>query len=611
MLLLGTLLALASLIALRGSWGYLFLVIPLAVGLIYSATSSAKEPISGDAETPNRAAGRRLWLKLLDAAIVLLLVAFLAAARDTVYVRAVIWYVLAVALGGLLAGKALALPTDGRIQNGITQLEIIAFGLIISYTSLFAFPSIVGIDPWFHYKFTELIVAQGHIPELGVYTDFPLMQTLVAISQVLLRIDFKTALFTVVSLPLTVILSLATYSIAKYLTSSRMAHLAALFAVSLQYSIWAGFWVIPTSMALGLGALVLVILVKYLRLRPAPATAIMLLFFVALALTHILAALMFWILLVMAGVIRWPLLSKLTHGRQIASAALAFTVGMIIAAKWVYSSGMFSFSLDALLFGFRLDRLAGNLPTNPLPQNQLGILLNGLSFSVVYSLCLVAGFRLMRAKGQKRNTPFFLATMSLVLVTNLAVLAQLNALIPDRWFVFMVPGLAVWAAYGLRPLVASSRRRHASAALALVIVMLFVAVNVTWSRADGAGASLFNPQEIRYGLYESEIAFTSTFPIELKHSVTDDFANLYFVYYLNSTGRQPQESATITPSLLSSIPLPSQGFVVLRYQYLQSSPIYTYSGILFPSRDIVGEYEASTFDRLYDSGTTAIHYDGK
>src|SRR2546422_9985802 len=41
LLLLSTLLALVSLIATRSSWGYLFLVFPLVVGLAYSAASSA------------------------------------------------------------------------------------------------------------------------------------------------------------------------------------------------------------------------------------------------------------------------------------------------------------------------------------------------------------------------------------------------------------------------------------------------------------------------------------------------------------------------------------------------------------------------------------------
>ncbi len=130
------------------------------------------------------------------------------------------------------------LPVKEKFWTWITFLKIIFVVLLANYSENLIFPSLLGIDPWFHQLFAQELISSGHIPNLiSLYDKIPIYPLIISSTSILANENFKLSTLLSVMILNTIILILFIYLIVNSLlkdkigteTSKKLGLIAGLF----------------------------------------------------------------------------------------------------------------------------------------------------------------------------------------------------------------------------------------------------------------------------------------------------------------------------------------------------------------------------------------------
>ena len=189
---------------------------------------------------------------------------------------------------------------------GLILIQILLLGVSIAWSQLLIFPSLLGVDPWYHSALTNRIINEGFIPEGYSYSKLPLFHLTIAATSLIASLPYKLANMVSVSLGQIICNAVFVFLIADYLFKNhRVGLLAALMVVIANHHIRMTYWSIPNAFAVVFIPIVIYLALSTTKSNPRDINTlfmsiIMVLLMVVIILTHAIAAVCMAILLFVA-----------------------------------------------------------------------------------------------------------------------------------------------------------------------------------------------------------------------------------------------------------------------------------------------------------------------
>ena len=275
--------------------------------------------------------------------------------RPDEYVRPLSYFILTSIMAGIVALEIFILPRNNKF-NIITLFQIIIIGLSIALSELLLFPTVLGVDPWWHQMFTLLIIQSAHIPGGGYpYAKIPMFHLLIANTMLITGLNYKLSSIFSVTFPLIIICVLLIYSIGKHLINDKIGLLASLILVLSNYFINGEIMAIPTTLG-GIFLLIIIyLLINFKAKKFILNTILAISLMFVLILTHTIVSLEMALILI-SGWISLVIYNKLYEKPKnyfSLTISILFTVAML--GWWTYASGTITTILGIISWGLNVD----------------------------------------------------------------------------------------------------------------------------------------------------------------------------------------------------------------------------------------------------------------
>jgi hypothetical protein len=214
--------------------------------------------------------------------------------RPEPYVRPLGYFISIAAMSAILATKILFLPSQ-KSQIPLSLFQIILIALSLTWSVLLLYPSIIGIDPWYHQSITLSMLDEGHIVE--TYQNLPIMQLATGTTSLITAMNYKMAAMFSISFLQVVCDVLFIFLIGRLLFNAKIGMLAALLVGVANWHVFFGYWAIPNTLGATFVVIILYLLLKFHKEKATILIPVFVLLMVALLLTHSITALWLSILL--------------------------------------------------------------------------------------------------------------------------------------------------------------------------------------------------------------------------------------------------------------------------------------------------------------------------
>ncbi|HEV8359626.1 MAG TPA: hypothetical protein VGR28_04125 [Candidatus Thermoplasmatota archaeon] len=528
-----------------------------AVALVAAAPLAA---LRGRDESPpaptmlrERAVG---WL--LPSLLLLCLALALLFIDPAEHVRRAGFFVCFAAAAVLLAAQVALVDPERGAGRILAQMALLS--VVFSGSVFWLFPGYFGVDPWFHARQVEEILATGQVPPGTNYSAFPGLHLLVAQAALLSALPTKAAYF-LVGASMALLPGLV-WLAARPFVRPRAALAAALLVGLASFPLYWGFWISSNTLGALLGVLAFALL---LPLLPRGAdqrdalrwVALLLVALAALTVTHALSTFVAFTMLV-AAVGALMLAQRTPRGLVVPAAAVAlfavlFLSYWLVAAtyngeptfafaskvlnRFVGEAGSAGVAVGQTLTtppppaagpGTNATGGGGTVAPNPGggivpapapvasaddPPFDLGsvtritaldvptALLVNLGYAVFLALFLAGAARLLRGPGG-RTAPWVGGSFALLAVVEAAVLLGAPFILPHRWIVFALALGAPVAAVGLTGATRGAGSRVFALGAAALLLSGSAAAS-SWSNPDSPVIAL--PSWDRYGFTSPEL----------------------------------------------------------------------------------------------------------
>jgi len=340
-------------------------------------------------------------------------------------------------MAGLIAFEIL---TSGRQHTGFILIQILLLGISIIWSQLLIFPSLLGIDPWYHSALTSRIINEGFIPGGYGYSKLPLFHLMIAATSLVAGLPYKYAAMASVSLGQIICNAVFVFLIANYLFKNyRVGLLAALMVVIANHHIYMSYWSIPNAFAAVFIPFALYLLLSGFRERFRFSSIVLcIIVFATIIMTHTIAAMCMSILLFVI----WGsfVIYYTFHSRMAKYVSLMAPIGFMIAmyAWWTYASGSIGTLANLLEWGFSIDvfvrtpeEFLGYATVIPLGEQ----LFNNLGIFLFFSFSFIGIFYMISRRGS--SSSFAMAWVGLApLAIGFFSLISGHSVIEHRWWYF-------------------------------------------------------------------------------------------------------------------------------------------------------------------------------
>jgi len=172
--------------------------------------------------------------------------------RPYLYQRPLIHFFIISILVGITVLEIININKNRQLHKCIIFFQIILIGILATWSQLLIFPSLIGVDPWYHQHFTLGILSKYFVPENELYSKLPLFHIFIACTSAISKLDYKFATMFSASLAHIVCISLFTFLFTKNLFNNnyKVAYLASLLLVISNNYIYMSYTSIPNSFAM-------------------------------------------------------------------------------------------------------------------------------------------------------------------------------------------------------------------------------------------------------------------------------------------------------------------------------------------------------------------------
>lgn len=447
---------------------------------------------------------------------------------------------------------------DSSIVLGILVLVILTF----SWSQIYLFPYVIGVDPWTHMKFNNEIINLGKIPFsnptfFGKYTGaatqysrVPNFHLIVAITREVLNVDYREGVLLSISLTQTIIFAIVLYLLGiKIFHNHAVGMLAAIFGVSAEHVMYMNSWSTPNTLGgvfLMVIVLVTVMVLKNNKENKGLFYPLLFIFIVATTLTHIISTIAMFVLFYVTllffvfsfFVNRWTdyKTSQNVKTSNIIIFSILLLVGTIFTLIWwVYFSGYWEKIISLLGTGFKAKTLIRGHNTAGYQTSMHEIVISIFPV-ILFHLLALFGFVYYWIKMRKKITTHYLF-LPLVMVGGIfAILGSAPrllglTLLEHRWWYFSESILALCVAVLI--LQTLMTKRVLLKFISIFVLILYFYLTITEPQYVSIdNNSYFEENNFRYAVTTSEIYSTKFIGECSNNSVikTDE----YFSFVLNN-----------------------------------------------------------------------------
>jgi hypothetical protein len=526
--------------------------------------------------------------------------------RPEFYERPLFYFILTALMAGIIAGEIF---TSGRRHAALILIQILLLAVSIAWSQLLIFPSLLGIDPWYHSALTSQITGEGFIPDGYAYSKLPLFHLMIAATSLIAGLPYKFAAMVSVSLGQILCNAVFVFLIANYLFKNpRIGLLAALMVAIANHHIRMSYWSIPNAFAV-----VFIPIVVYLALSTTKKktheintfcmSIITILLMVGIILTHSIVAMCMAVLLFVAwGALTFYRVFYSRAGARITLLApFGFTVAMV--AWWTYASGHVQTLGGLIRWGFSVDafvktpaEFVNYAVSVPLSEQ----LFNYLGMFLFFTLSFIGIFYIISRRGSSLSFAIAWVAMAPLAISFFSLISG-HSVIEHRWWyfaqIFLSIPLAV-AIYAFGTWKSEWRFYLYSFVLGFVVILSFLMIMSLPANVDNA---MFSPNtNWRATPIESELQARAI----LDHYEGISKSDLYYATRLNDLGYD-------TESFCKEIAyrdLPSmKGDLVLVRDTILTDPFMLFSSPYKLDYHLADLMNASGFHQIYDSGSVCAY----
>ena len=520
--------------------------------------------------------------------------------RQNFYERPLLYFILTAVMAGFIACEILI---SGKHHVGLILTQCVLLGLSVAWSQLLIFPSLVGVDPWYHYAFTNQILGDFHIPDGESYSKLPIFHLMIAITSLLTNLPYKFAVMVSVSLGQILCNALFLYLIARSLfKNQQVALLTALLVTIANTCIFMSYWSIPNSFAAVFMPIAFYILLFKVKGKARILfTSLVAIMMVMIILGHTITAMCMAIFLFAVWFsFRVYRIFFATNEAQI---SLLFPVSFVIFmfSWWTYvSSGSFGALAILIKDGFSINFFSN---TPPEFQNYLMTVpineqvFNNLGMFLFFTLSFIGIFSMISRKGNSYT--FIFAWLGLIpLAISFFALISMLSIIEQRWWYFAQIFLSIPLAVGLIMLVTWKCKRNIS-----MLVFIFIMVvplcffNIMSPDANVDNHFFSSESSMTSTLTGSEIVSIFTiFNFRENVILTDEYyaGSQKYVYH----DLQPFDQE-ISYREFDKL----HGKTVLIRKNILGRPFKLYANINKLDYNLISAMEQNTFSKIFDSNS--------
>jgi hypothetical protein len=507
-------------------------------------------------------------------------------------------------MAGIIALEIFFSPS--KKFNMLILSQIVIVGLSVSLSQLFLFPSIIGMDPWWHQMFTMKILESYHIPTGGYpYEKIPIFHLLITNTSLLTGLSYKLSSIISITFPLILICTLIIYNTGKYLVNDKIGLLGALILVLSNYFINGEIWAIPTTLG-GIFLITIIYLLLNFRNKKnfiVPIIVILLMF--TLLLTHTIVSLIMALSLITGWIslFIYKNVYKKTKNYFPLTLAMYFTVTML--CWWMYASNTLTSIFKLIDWGLKVDPSLGETPLDVLTyistinlDQQIFI---NLGTFIIFSLSIFGFFFLIskRYTNEKKYLYGFIAIMPL-LISFLTIISGYS-IIQARWLFISEILLAIPAAITLSTLSNHFSHKKLKVVLLFGTVFLLSFFMIMHSNISNIDNTQFYPDGgVRYAFTTSELA-----SFESINSFNTTYTTDGYYLSLNSTSLidGSDNIKTISNGVYNNNITNTTNSMILIRNGIEEKPFIIFGSIYKINFNIGDLLKKNQFSVLYDSGS--------
>lgn len=527
--------------------------------------------------------------------------------RPNLYARPLQYFILTALMGGIIACQIF---TSSRRHVGLILTQVLLMGMSIAWSQTLIFPSLLGVDPYYHFAFTNKILDTGTIPDGSAYSNLPFFHMMIAIASLVADLPYKFAALVSVSFVQLLSNALFVFLIANRLfMNHRVGILAALMVIIANYHIFMSYWSIPNAFA---GIFIpIAFYMLFFGLRKSSRFSSILLIVLILSpiiLTHTLTAMCMAIILSVAWgslVIYNNILVDRPKAEDYLSISIPFGFSIAMFGWWSYSSRSISTFSDLIRTGFKADfsvttlddflRFASVIPLGEQLFNFAGMFL-------FFAISFIGIFYMISRKGNESTF-----AMAWVGLTPLAIgffsLVTGHSVIEERWYYFAQILLSIPLAVTIYSIGTWKIERPKSVycfAFGFVVILSFLMIMSPPANIDNHSFSPLTGST--YAYTESEMVASEYFAANANDLLSSD------AYYCTSSSSSvfiniyaisPERLRSLDNSLISGEFDHDGSVKIIRSIWLREPLIRGASYMVRP--DLHETLSESGFNRIYDN----------
>lgn len=503
------------------------------------------------------------------------------------YVRPVTYFILFTILSVIILIEIQ--QTDDIHKESIILCKIILIATSLRFGILYAYPSLLGIDPPYHMNQVRLIIDTGFIPKSGgIYFDNPLSYLSTIINMFVLGLDYKNSLIIAVGIPM-IISILFVYLLGRVLFSNKIGLIASLFIGAYPFHILYSYVLIPNCT----GFVFYSILLYFIFCNKLPFKILTIILLFSLLFAHPLVPPILIFTLITFSMGSW------LYGLYIKKMMPVFSFNLIIIAiltRWIYGI------VGAPIFGSVIENVKNVLTTfedaniiisSPFVSTSNDLLSESLNTAGIALLTMLAILGVLYAINEWKNNytiGFVTVFLSMFFLTTGSSMMGIAFLLPQRWLVFLGIYLSIFSAFGATKLFFKN-----NLLILTMFIMIFLMITNSFANMD---SPIYSKKEtVRYAYTESEIHAADSINRIYDGCIITDMS---YVGYFRSIPRDID---------FIEIPfkVPDNKILVVR-EYMLNNPIYVASEyaaniVILSAQDklIINQISLKN-DRIYANG---------
>lgn len=435
--------------------------------------------------------------------------------RFELYERPLSYFILNSLMAGVLVLEILYF---NKRAYPLILVQIIIIGTSLAWSQLLIFPSLLGVDPWWHQMFTSEIIGNSHIPENQLYSKLPIFHLLIASTSLVSNFDYKVATMFSISLIQIICNVLFVFLIGKFLFGDyKIGLLASLLLVVSNHHIFMSYWSIPNSLAAVYIAPIYYIGMKIKKNCSIAGTILSMILMVTLILTHTVAAMCMAIILFIYW-IGFNYCNRFYFKRKIPVTSIYLILfNVVMFAWWSFASGHIYNLANLIKWGFSRD-VFDSTPDEILVKATEIIslqeeLFTNIGMFLFFALSFVGLFYMISKKYGTHDTFSMAFVGATPLVLGFSSLISQHSIIEHRWWYFAQILLSLPLALSLLLLSNIAKSKYSKHML-LVVLTVLLTFFLIMSPAANVDNHIFTPNSNRVAFTESEMHALSTISVK-------------------------------------------------------------------------------------------------